>query len=285
MDSLNDDEIKALISLLDESEPEVYVPVMERICQMGPEVVSYLEKAWETCLNQVIQQRLETLISDIQYHAVYRELSVWLRNPVDLLYGAYLIARFQYPDLKYESVEQQISSLAEEVKKEIDKSFTDLEKVRILNHVFFEVHRFMPNFNNLYAPQNNYINQVIGSKYGNPVSLAIVYAEAGRRAGLPLAGVNLPKNYILAYTRPSSMPAGKDEILFYINPYGKGAVISRREIDYFLKQQNIILREEYYLPCSHPETLKRLIHNLINAYESTGQSEKIARLQKLLSLF
>ena len=54
--------------------------------------------------------------------------------------------------------------------------------------------------------------------------------------------MNLPKNFILAYKdefRHHDAADESEDILFYINPYNKGAVLGRREIDYFITQQQI----------------------------------------------
>ena len=284
MTEINLNEIKALIALLDDPEPEIFNTVREKIFQLGIKTIPHLEKAWESCLNQPIQQKLENLISEIQYQSVYLELIEWIHNPGNTLYGAYIIARFQYPDLKFEAIEQSIAKITKDVWIELNEHLTALEKIRVLNHIFFEIHKFSPNFNNFYAAQNNYINQVLETKHGNPISFAIIYAEIARMAGLPVIGVNLPKNFILAYRDALAKP-GEEEILFYINPYSKGSILGRREIDYFLKQQNITAREEFYKPCSNLDIVKRLINNLINSYESVGQFDKINRLKKLLTLF
>jgi regulator of sirC expression with transglutaminase-like and TPR domain len=284
MTEINVNEIKALITLLDDPEPDIYNVVRDKIFQLGVNTVPYLEKAWESCLSQPLQQKLENLISEIQYNNVYLELIEWMHNPESCIYGAFIIARFQYPDLKYEMIEQSIAKITKDVWIELNDHLTALEKIRVLNHIFFEIHKFTPNFNNFYAAQNNYINQVLETKHGNPISFAIIYAEIARMAGLPVIGVNLPKNFILAYRDVLAKP-GEEEILFYINPYSKGAILGRREIDYFLKQQNITARDEFYKPCSNLDIVKRLINNLINSYESVGQFDKINRLKKLLALF
>jgi len=284
MTEVNVNEIKALIALLDDPEPDIFKTVRDKLFQLGPQTIPYLEKAWENCLNQPLQQKLENLVSEIQFRSVYQDLDAWVRQPDNVLFGSYIIARFQYPDLKFDTIEQAIAKITQDVWIELNDQMTALEKVRIVNHIFFDVHKFSPNFNNFYAAQNNFINQVLETRHGNPISFAIIYAEIARAVGLPVIGVNLPKNFILAFRDPSSS-AHDNEILFYINPYSRGAILGRREIDYFLKQQNIHARDEFYKPCSNIDIVKRLINNLINSFESSGQTDKIGRLKQLLDLF
>jgi hypothetical protein len=105
---------------------------------------------------------------------------------------------------------------------------------------------------------------------------------------LPIYGVNLPKNFILAYKdefRRSDSQDEADDILFYINPYNKGAVLGRREIDYFIQQQKIKTDKSFYIPCSNKDIVIRLISNLILSYEKLGFNDKIERLKELLKVF
>jgi len=73
-------------------------------------------------------------------------------------------------------------------------------------------------------------------------------------------------------------------VLFYINPINKGAVLGRREIEQFIKQQKLEPRFSYYEPCSNIETIKRILNNLIIAYEHAGQLLKIEEIRELMSV-
>jgi regulator of sirC expression with transglutaminase-like and TPR domain len=104
---------------------------------------------------------------------------------------------------------------------------------------------------------------------------------------LPIYGVNLPKNFILAYKdefRHSDAADETEDILFYINPNNKGAVLGKREIDYFLKQQQLKYDKSYYTTCSNKSIVLRLIHNLILSYEKLGFNDKVERLKELLKV-
>jgi hypothetical protein len=76
----------------------------------------------------------------------------------------------------------------------------------------------------------------------------------------------------------------KDSILFYINPFNRGSVLGRREIEHFLNQQNIEAKDEFFLPCSNKVTLSQLISTLIYSYEKLGSQEKVSDLDMLNKL-
>src|SRR3546814_17101059 len=64
-----------------------------------------------------------------------------------------------------------------------------LEKVKLLNHVFFKVHGFSGNTVNHQDPQNSYLNLVLESKKGNQISLALIYSLVAQKLDIPIYGV------------------------------------------------------------------------------------------------
>jgi len=278
-------ELAALLKLLDDSDKEVYDLVSLQLTKMGNEVVPFLEKAWENSLNDVFQSRIENIIQAIQFKSVISGLENWVQQEKpDLFLGAFLVAQYQYPDLKIGILEQKLSEIENDLKREYNNHLTALEKVKIINHIFFDIHKFSRNTTNYYAPQNSYINHVLNEKKGNSISMSIIYAVLAQRLGLPVFGVNLPKNFILAYLDERASKLENPEqttVLFYINPYNRGAVLGKKEIDYFVKQQNLEPTSSYYLPCSTITLIERLIFNLIYSYEKLGYPDKIQQLELL----
>jgi len=278
-------EIQALITLLDDPDVTISETVSKKLIEMGRGVIADLEKVWETTINEQMQSKLEILIQDIQFNDIQQTLIDWRDHESEnLLKGAYIIACFQYPELKFERLTEELEKIRKDIWIELNDNLTALEKVRVFNHIMYEIHGFSGNTDNYYSPQNYYINQVLETKKGNPVSLAIIYSTLALKLDIPIYGVNLPKNFILAYKDKYAI-SKEDDILFYINPYNRGSVLGKREIDYFLKQQNIPPDTSYYNPCSNIIIIQRLLVNLISSYETIGQQDKIIRLKQLLDLF
>lgn len=283
---MTEKEINALITLLDDPDKDIYQAISQTLMDKGIAIVPDLEKAWENSAVSAVQDRIEYIIQKIQLNHVHSSLVVWLNNgATDLLEGAYIIAKYQYPDLGFFEILNIIDKIKHDVWLEINDNLTALEKVRVINHILFDIHKFTANNSNYYSPQNSYINQVLLSKKGNPISLSIVYAVVAQKLGLPVYGVNLPKNFILAYKDEyhDLFPSG-EEVLFYINPFNKGAVLGRKEIDIFLKQQNIAPEPIFYKPCNNVDIIQRMIMNLIFSYEKLGYESKVKDLQSLMKL-
>lgn len=281
--------IDALIALLDDTDSEVINTVTDNLLKQGISIVPQLEKAWESAPGEKIQERLELVIHNIQFQTAKENLKVWRDSEsINVLEGVCYLAQFQYPEISYAKIDQEIDKIKNDVWIDINSNLTALEKVRLINHVIFEIHKFSRNSNNFYSPQNSFINQVLETKKGNPISLAIVYLAVANKLGLPIYGVNLPKNFILVYKDDYRHHDAEDEmedILFYINPYNKGAILGKKEIDYFIKQQQLKPDKSYYLPCTNQDIVIRLINNLLLSYEKLGFKEKIDRLKEILKLF
>lgn len=282
---MNDKELHSLIQLLDDNDSEVTEIVTGRLINHGPEIIPALEKAWELSLNPLVQEKLEGIVHQVQFNAVKNDFTNWIRNGSDnILYGAYLVARYQFPDLLFSDFEKEMSLLHRQVWVEFHEDLTALEKVRVINHILFAVHKYSANVSNFYSPANSFINQVFETKLGNPISLSVIYSALAQSLGLPVYGVNLPLNYLVAYVMPDYAD-DPDGILFYINPYNRGIILSRKELDFFLFEQKLEQKPEYYKPCSNTVTIERMLRNLQFSYEKMGMKFKSAEITELLMLF
>ena len=286
---MNIKDIRALIHLLDDPDTEVNDLVTGSLRELGAAIIPELESAWERSPDRQAQEKIENIIHDIQFRNVKQDLISWKKSgSSDLLYGICCLARYQYPDLQYSEMMQAIDNIAGDIWLELNNKLTALEKVRIMNHFIFEVHKFSKNSKNIYSPRNSYINLVLESKKGNPVSLAAIYIMVAGKLNLPVWGVNLPKIFILAYLdnrnkKTTEIP--QDDILFYINPYTNGAVFGKKEIDRYLLQQKIEPEESFYKPCSNQVIIQRLLTNLVLSYEKSGFKNKLEDLRELLEIF
>ncbi|MBA7516706.1 hypothetical protein ES705_08754 [subsurface metagenome] len=282
---MNKSKINALISLLDDTDTEVINTVTDNLFKQGIEIIPQLEKVWESTLDERLQERLENVIHNIQFDTTKKNLKAWCDSGFEyVLEGAGYLAQFQFPEIDMNTLDSEIDKIKDDIWLEIGSNLTALEKVRILNYVIYDLHKYMRNTNNFYSPQNSFINQVIETKKGNPISLAIIYMSVAYKLKMPVFGVNLPKNFILAYKDEYNQHDSRNEsedTLFYINPYNKGAVLGKREIDYFIKQQNLQYDKSYYTTCTNKDIIIRLINNLILSYKKLGFKDKIERLLEL----
>jgi len=280
---MNQKKLEALISMLDEPEEISFLKIREEIRTFGREAIPSLEKTLDT-FNPLMQERIMDILTGLRQENLYQELLDWARfASSDLLKGYLLVTRTQYPELDEEKTIIEVEQMKMNIWLELNDNLTALENVKVMNHILFEILKFEGNKINLNAPQNQYLNTLLENRKGSPLSLGMLYTILASKLKLPIMGVNLPQHYILAYLTDSGITnPTKDDVLFYINPFNKGAVFTKREIELFLKQMKIGADDSYFTPCSNIDSIERMINNLIYSYTQLGYPEKITDLQILL---
>lgn len=287
-------EIDALLNLIDDPDEGVYSHVRDRLVTYGEDIIPRLENLWElNSFGHTFQQRIEDLIHFIQFDSVQKGLERWAREGGENLFeGALCVARYQYPDLDETEVRDNLNRIRQDIWLELNDELTALEKVKVFNHLLFDVHGFRGNKKNYHAAQNSYINTVLETRKGNPLSLSIVYITLAESLGVPVYGVNLPNHFILAYVDEYNImrfieerihpDAERADVLFYINAFNRGAIVHKTEIASYLEQLKVEAGPEHFSPCSNTAIIGRMLNNLIFSYDRLGYPEKTAELKQLL---
>ena len=274
-----------MIKLLDDPDQEIFEHIHDKLASYGNEVIEYLESAWEQAFDPIQQERIANLVHEIQFRNVKEELKLWYQGGAfDLLLGVLTINKYQYPDLDEQKVINQIEAIKRDIWLQMMYDASPAEQVKLINHVFYTIHGFSGNTTNHQDPQNSYLNQVLETKKGNQISLAIIYSIIAQKLDIPVYGVNLPQHFILAYVDETQESDFEGGILFYINAFNKGFIFGRRDVDMFLKQLNLKAEKQFYEPCSNADIILRVLRNLISAYENLGSTEKVAELNELLTI-
>lgn len=281
-------ELKALIRLVDEPDEKLFDQVKKHIFEYGIEAINELENAWESTFDDVLQKRIMDLIHDIQFNNTFLELHNWAKfNYTDLMKGYMLVSRYQYPEMNTDAITRETGKIVQEVWLELNNNLTALEKVKVLNHILFDINKFSGNTTNLYSPDNYYLKNLFESHKGNPISIGMLYIIIANSLHIPIYGVDLPRHFILAYVDETLYSKEKsdieNEVLFYLNPFNHGAVFTKNEILLFVKQMKLDPQDSYFMPCSNIVIIKRMINGLIESYITTGNSLKADELQYLLT--
>lgn len=286
---MDEKEVESLIKLLDDPDTEISNHVEERLLSYGNDVISYLEDAWSHSLDVILQERIENLVHKIQFSNVKRDLELWyISGAFDLLQGMLIINKYQYPDLDEQKIINQLEDIKRDIWMQMHYEMSPVEKVKLINHILYETHGFSGNTTNHQDPQNSYLNQVLESRKGNQILLAVIYSIIAQKLDIPIYGVNLPQHFILAYVEEESDNQYSDlnnGILFYINAFNKGFLFGRKDVDAFLKQLNLKPANHFYEPCSNVDIVQRVIRNLISSYDKLSAPDKVAELEELLAIF
>ncbi|RXK52440.1 transglutaminase-like domain-containing protein [Aquirufa rosea] len=268
--------IKAMIQLLDDSDSEVVHLVEQQIRTLGPSIIPMLEMEWEQLsLNPFLQAKIENLIHELQLESMRNRLAIWKESGgMDLMEGMWIVATYRFPDYSFAQLKTDLDQLYYEVWPQIRENLHPMDQIKVLNGVIFDQLKFGANTKNFHAANNSYINVVLETKKGNPISLCVIYMWIAQRLGFPVYGVNLPNLFVLTYKQKG--------LQFYINVFNKGLIFNRVDIDNYLAQLNLAPNEIYYNPCSNLEIIRRVLRNLIMAYDKAGDEEHKNELSQMI---
>lgn len=167
---------------------------------------------------------------------------------------------FGDPDL----VLQQLDGIAGAVRLRIEDIIDPHEVIATLNAYLFEELGFRGNNWDYYNPKNSFIDHVLETRIGLPITLSIIYMEIGWRLGLPMTGVALPGHFIARY-------AGVETEIF-IDPFNRGHLWSRHECERQVLSTygstTPIMLQQILEPPSKRDIVMRMLRNLKNTYLS-----------------
>ena len=284
--------IKALVRLIEDPDEGIYNHIRDELISQGSKVIPILESSWENeDYGLLFQTRIENLIREIQLEEVRRDLNNWIQSSEkDLLQGAIIVSRYQYPNLDEQAIHEKIQEIRKDIWLELGDNRTPYEQVRIFNKIFYGSYGFSGNAKDFHSPLNSCMNTVLEMRKGNPLSLSIIYSVIAQSIDMPVYGVNLPNHFVLAYLDANGINSIIDQenphgTLFYINAYSKGGIFDNGEIKAFLKGLNIAESRDYFEPCSNSAIISRMLTNLIISFQQAGNSEKVKELTQLRDLF
>jgi regulator of sirC expression with transglutaminase-like and TPR domain len=157
-------------------------------------------------------------------------------------------ARFAYPQLDVNAYLDRLAAMAESV---AGPTHLDLRKVVAIRE------GLGGDIDNYYDPRNSYLNEVMDRRKGIPITLAVVWMEVGRRAGISVQGVGLPGHFLI-------YAAGQ-----LVDPFGGGEAIGSDEAA-ALFAENFggapRLNPEWLEPVTPESMLERMLGNLADAY-------------------
>ena len=144
--------------------------------------------------------------------------------------AALAIARVEYASLDPAPYLQRLERMGEAAAGRLQRHEEQGLTARIaaLNAYLFEELGFSGNAQHYNDPRNSFLNEVLDRRLGIPISLAAIYLEIGRAAGLRLEGVNFPGHFLVR------APDGAEDLI--IDPFHGGAILSEVDCRQLLRQ-------------------------------------------------
>ncbi len=285
---ISEKEIKSLVSLMDDEDDFSRKIVRDRILNIGEPAIPFLLDAIEKSINNTETNNLKNLFDEINLNTTYDNLRIWKGlNSTNLYQGLLILAKYRYPQLKPERVTKELENLKKQLWLELNDNLTALEKVRVLNRIFFDFNGFDGEREDYFAPENSFINDLVFRKKGNPLIMSALYSIIAQSVNIPVYGINFPRHFMTVYADKllvgSLNEIKENDILFFISPYNKGEIFSLSEIKNFLLKMNLKPLPDYYLPCNNDVYIRRSLRNLIQSYNNMERGDIAENYEFLLS--
>ncbi len=287
MESQSDDvnKLQALISLIDEPDTASFAKVREQIFNIGIPAVPFLENAWENTFDSGIQQRIEDIIHNIQFNQLHFDLVKWAGSKnIDLLEGYILFTKYLYPSLNVARIRDQILRLRKDIWIELNENLTPLEKIKVVNHIFYDHYKFSLPDKQEADPKYLFINNLLDSSTGYSISIGILYTILAQSLGIPLFGILLPgERYFMAWIEPDLSLNVK--VKFCINPENRGGVFTKEELVLLMRKLRLPAQEDYFIPLKPIATIDKMFEILSYLFIASGDNSRIDEISRLREAF
>ncbi len=192
-----------------------------------------------------------------------------------LVEAAVAVAQDADPGLDPQAVLSQIDTLADRLRRRLPADAAPLQKLRLMNRFFFQELGFAGNVNDYHDPRNSYLPEVLNTRRGIPITLALLYTEIAGQVGLDASGISFPGHFLVKLRMP------RGEVV--IDPFS-GQSLSREELDErllpFRRQRGLVGEFEaplgLFLQSAPPrDVIARLLRNLKDIHRSSADLPRL----------
>ena len=188
-----------------------------------------------------------------------------------LAQAALVIARIEYPKLDSASYLERLDAMGAAGRRAIDRRIDEtgdssrLSCITGFNQYLFDDQHFVGNRDRYEDPRNSCLNEVLDRRTGIPITLALVYIEVGRRAGLRVDGVNFPGHFLVRLPEDD----GDDTAGVILDPFHGGARLSEQDCRRLLRKHvgsEVAFSRSLLTPPTRSEIIVRMLLNLKRTY-------------------
>lgn len=285
-------EINALLNLIDDPDEEVYQSVEQRLMTYGNTLIPQLENLWENTISDAVQDRIEMIIHRIHFNDLKVEMKQWLEGDCELLHGALLVSKYQYPELQTVKALQEIERMRRNLWLEMNNFITPIEQVKIVESILYNYYKMQGSEINYSKPDDFVIHKVIERKKGNAITNGILYTILAELLDIPVKVIRIPKQFVLGYFSHQALfneafEEGKaaENIKFFIDP-NSGIAFSHKDIEQYFKRINVPAVNSYFKPVSNSGVIKILIDEFSKCFddpETAYKKEELKELSRMLA--
>jgi len=200
----------------------------------------------------------------------------------DLAVAALMIARLEYPKLDAGPYLDQLDAIGREARRRVADATPDRSphaphgvdvdahaRVLALNDYLFGELRFVGNDLHYEDPRNSFLNDVLDRRTGIPITLAVIYIEVARRAGVHVEGINFPGHFLVRLPVQRGLRYSKDLI---IDAHRGGAILSEAACRSLFREHvgrdadEDLFESRMFAHATKPQIMSRMLLNLKRLY-------------------
>lgn len=198
---------------------------------------------------------------------------------IGLAEAALCIAGEEYPEMNIRMYMEMLGSWTKLLYQAASES-NRLSRMEVLHDLLFQKMQFSGNIENYYDPKNSFLNDVIDSRKGIPISLSVIYLELAWRLGMTASGVGFPGHFLVRV-----LEGGQP---FYVDPFYRGRIMTESEcVDFWndISEGELEFQKSFLSPVTKKQILGRMLRNLKEIYLEQQDYPKLIRvLDNLISL-
>jgi regulator of sirC expression with transglutaminase-like and TPR domain len=207
---------------------------------------------------------------------------------IDLAVGATLIARDAYASVDVERIRARFDALAAPL---VGRGLSVLsleEQADAVSEHLYVTEGFRGNEQDYYDPRNSLLPDVLERRLGIPITLALVYCEVARRAGVRARGVSFPGHFLVRVDSPSATGNAGDEGMVAVDPFFGGRRLDAPGLQRLLERgapgQTLAIAQ-HLAPASARTILVRMLINLKWIYATRGDlARSLLALDRIITL-
>ena len=273
-----DNTIHALLRLLSDPNEQVARTIQGQLTRLGSDVLPFLDKAGTD--DTTLQPRIASIKEEIRFEQLKDEFQRFVSQSArqaDWEHGAFLIAKLAYPNLSIPHYVKCLDQLAEEFRAKWYAAESPSGKAASLLSIFlFKDKGYTGNREQYYDPDNSYLNRVLETRQGIPISLSALYVFIGNRLGLPLVGVGMPGHFLVKLEGETPTQ--------FIDCFNGGTILREQDCKHFLAASGLEYNPKLLEKSSTPTILARMLRNLLGIYEQKSEEQMTHRVRALLEL-
>lgn len=254
----------ALIRLLRDNDPDTVSLLKEQLVRAGIDNVVALRDLLaldEAAITAHVRDVLERIETDEAQDEMLLCAHLFPEHG-DIEAAWWLLTRCFEPDAPIAKLHRKLDSWGRRLRALVGEANSSRERLQALTNFMARDLGFRGNAEEYYDPKNSLLSEVIETRLGIPISLAMLYVIVGRRAGMQIDGINLPGHFIARYER----------ILF--DPFHGGRILSRPDCEAILARQRLKTQSCYFAPASPRLIFMRMLANLVFVFDRTGARRK-----------